>query len=178
VIVIRSSELERGIYTADPLCNVDGVDKHVGNDAFGATVRDVLAEFSLAFIGSKEQIRTRPAKRLVTRRVTNGPAVTHFDRSSKSRLHYQLAREFLLVRKECRWATGLTMLGMAAFLVACEHKRPRASKTGSPDANQAFAEYAARANTSPTAPTGNVSSRGGTGFPGGGGGRGGNQSGF
>jgi hypothetical protein len=82
------------------------------------------------------------------------------------------------VRKDSRWATRLTMLGMAAFLVACEHKRPRASKTGSPDANQAFADYAARANTSPTAPTGNVSSRGGTGFPGGGGGRGGNQSGF
>jgi hypothetical protein len=70
------------------------------------------------------------------------------------------------------------MLGAAAFLVACEHKRPRASKTGSPDANQAFAEYAARANTSPSAPTGNGSSRGGTRFSGGGGAPGGNPSGF
>jgi hypothetical protein len=71
------------------------------------------------------------------------------------------------------------VLGMTAFLVGCEHERPRASKTGSTDANQAFAEYAARANSSPTASTGNVSSRGGTGFSGGGGARGGgNQSGF
>jgi hypothetical protein len=62
VIVIRSSELERGIYTADPLCNVDGVDKHVGNDAFGTTVRDVLAGFSLGFIGSKEQNPNAPGK--------------------------------------------------------------------------------------------------------------------
>jgi Beta-1,3-glucanase len=62
VIVIRSSELERGIYTADPLCNVDGVDKHVGNDAFGATVRDVLAGFSLGFIGSKEQNPNAPGQ--------------------------------------------------------------------------------------------------------------------
>ena len=88
-------------------------------------------------------------------------------------------REFLLVRKESRWATGLMVFGVTAFLVACEHERPRASKTGSTDANQAFAEYAARANASPTASTGNVSSRGGAGLPGGGGGRGGgNQSGF
>ncbi len=71
------------------------------------------------------------------------------------------------------------MLGLTAFLVACEHERHRGSKTGSTDANKAFAEYAARANTTPTAPTGNVSPRGGTGFPGGGGARGGgNQSGF
>ena len=71
------------------------------------------------------------------------------------------------------------MLGLTAFLVACEHERPRASKAGSTDANQAFAEYAARANATPTASTGNVSPRGGTGFPGGAGARGGgNQSGF
>jgi len=71
------------------------------------------------------------------------------------------------------------MLGMTAFLVACEHERPHAAKTGSTDANQAFAEYAARANASPTAATGNVSPRGGGGLPGGGGARsGGNQSGF
>jgi hypothetical protein len=110
---------------------------------------------------------------------SSAPAVTYFDRWSKSRLHHQLVREYLLVRKESQWATGLMVLGMTAFLVACEHERPRASKTGSTDANQAFAEYAARANASPTTSTGNVSSRGGTGFPGGGGARGGgNQSGF
>lgn len=54
VIVIRANELERGIYTADPLCEVDGVPKHVGNDAFGTTVRDALAGFNLGFIGSNE----------------------------------------------------------------------------------------------------------------------------
>ena len=71
------------------------------------------------------------------------------------------------------------VLGMTAFLVACEHERPRASKTGSTDANKAFAEYAARANATPTESAGNVSPRGGTGLPGGGGARGGgNQSGF
>jgi hypothetical protein len=71
------------------------------------------------------------------------------------------------------------VLGITAFLVACEHERPRASKAGSTDANQAFAEYAARANHTPAASTGNVSPRGGATFAGGGGARGGgNQSGF
>jgi hypothetical protein len=60
VIVISSKELERGIYTANPLCNIDGVDKHVGNDAFGTTVRDVLAGFNLGFIASKEQNPNAP----------------------------------------------------------------------------------------------------------------------
>src|ERR1700722_4951710 len=106
------------------------------------------------------------------------PAVTYFDRSSKSRLLHQLVREFLLVRKESRWATGLMVVGTAAFLVACEHKRPRASKTGSDDANKAFAEYAARANSTATATPGSGSHRGGTRFSGGGGAPGGNQSGF
>ena len=32
-----------------------GIKKHVGNDAFGTTVRDVLAGFNLGFIGSNEQ---------------------------------------------------------------------------------------------------------------------------
>ena len=84
-----------------------------------------------------------------------------------------------MVRKESRRATGLMVLGITAFLVACENERPRASKTGSTDANKAFAEYAARANTTPAESTGNVSSRGGTGFSGSGAARGGaSQSGF
>ena len=58
------------------------------------------------------------------------------------------------MRKECRWATGLMVLSISAFLVACENDRPRASKAGSSDANKAFAEYAARANASPTASPG------------------------
>jgi hypothetical protein len=61
-IVIRDSELDRGIYTADPLCEVDGVKKHVGNDAFGTTVRDVLAGFNLGFIGSEEPNPNAPGK--------------------------------------------------------------------------------------------------------------------
>jgi hypothetical protein len=32
---------------------------------------------------------------------------------------------------------------ITTFLFACENDRPRASKTGSTDANKAFAEYAA-----------------------------------
>ena len=71
------------------------------------------------------------------------------------------------------------MLSITTFLVACENERPRASKTGSTDANRAFAEYAARANATPAESGGNVSSRGGNGFSGSGGARGGaSQSGF
>ena len=62
VIVIRENELDRGIYTADPLCEIDGVKKHVGNDAFGTTVRDVLAGFNLGFIGSNEPNPNAPGK--------------------------------------------------------------------------------------------------------------------
>lgn len=71
------------------------------------------------------------------------------------------------------------MLGIATFLAACENDKPRASKTGSTDANRAFAEYAARANATPAVSPGNVSSRGRDGFSGSGGGSGGaSQSGF
>lgn len=84
-----------------------------------------------------------------------------------------------MVRKESQWATGLMVLSIATFLVACENDRPRASKAGSSDANKAFAEYAARANASPTASPGNVSSRGRNGFAGSGGAPGGaSQTGF
>ena len=76
------------------------------------------------------------------------------------------------MRKESRWATGLIVLGITAFLVACENEGAGASKTGTTDPNTAFAEYGARANT-PTGPTGNVSSRRGTGSSGGLGARGG-----
>ena len=83
-----------------------------------------------------------------------------------------------LVRKESRWATGLIVLGIAAFLAACENGGAGASKTGTTDPNTAFAEYGARTNT-PTEPTGNVSSRRGTGFSGGPGAHGGgSQNGF
>lgn len=53
-IVILADQLDRGIYTANPECVVDGIKKHVGNDAFGAAVRDALAGFNLGFIGSNE----------------------------------------------------------------------------------------------------------------------------
>ena len=76
------------------------------------------------------------------------------------------------MRKESRWATGLIVLGLTAFIAACENGGVGASKTGTTDANTAFAEYGARANT-PTGPTGNVSSRRGTGSSGGPGARGG-----
>ena len=82
------------------------------------------------------------------------------------------------MRKESRWATGLMVLGIMTFLVACENERPRAAKAGSTDANRAFAEYAARANATPAESAGNVSARGGNGFSGSGGGRGPSQSGF
>ena len=62
VIVIRGSELDRGIYTADPLCNIDGVDSHPGNTPIGTAVRDVLAGFNLGFIDSKEQNPNAPGK--------------------------------------------------------------------------------------------------------------------
>jgi hypothetical protein len=82
------------------------------------------------------------------------------------------------VRKESRWATGLIVLGITAFLVACENEGAGASKTGTTDPNTAFAEYGARTNT-PAGPTGNASSRRGTGFSGGVGARGGgSQIGF
>jgi hypothetical protein len=84
-----------------------------------------------------------------------------------------------MVRKESRRATGLMVLSMTVCLAACEGDRPRTSKTGSTDANQAFAEYAARANASPSASPGNNSSRGRNGFSNSGGAPGGaNQSGF
>jgi hypothetical protein len=67
------------------------------------------------------------------------------------------------------------VLGITAFLAACQNAAP---KTGSTDPNTAFAEYAARTNT-PAGPTGNVSSGRGTGFSGGVGARGrGSQNGF
>ncbi len=62
VIVIRENDLDRGIYTADPLCEIDGVKKHVGNDAFGTAVRDLLAGFNLGFIGSNEPNPNAPGK--------------------------------------------------------------------------------------------------------------------
>ena len=82
------------------------------------------------------------------------------------------------MRKELRWATGLIVLGITAFLAACQNGEAGASKTVTSDPNAAFAEYAARAST-PTGPTGDVSPRRGTGFSGGPGARGGGgQSGF
>jgi hypothetical protein len=82
------------------------------------------------------------------------------------------------VRKESRWATGLIVLGITAFLAACENGGAGASKTGTTDPNAAFAEYGARTST-PTGPTGDVSPRRGTGLSGGPGARGGgSQSGF
>jgi hypothetical protein len=77
-----------------------------------------------------------------------------------------------LVQKEYRWAAGLIVLGLTSFIAACENGGVGASKTETTDANTAFAEYGARANT-PAGPTGNVSSRRGTGFSGGPGARGG-----
>ena len=70
------------------------------------------------------------------------------------------------------------MLGITAFLAACENGGAGTSKTGTTDPNTAFAEYGARTNT-PAGPTGNVSSRRGTGFSGGPGAHGADsQSGF
>lgn len=62
VIKIETKELDRGIYTQNPLCNIDGVNKHAGNDAIGAAIRDVLAGFSYGFIGSSEQNPNAPGK--------------------------------------------------------------------------------------------------------------------
>ena len=70
------------------------------------------------------------------------------------------------------------MLGITAFLAACQNGGAGASKTGTTDPNTAFAEYGARTNT-PTGPTGDVSPRRGTGLSGGPGARGGgSQSGL
>jgi hypothetical protein len=70
------------------------------------------------------------------------------------------------------------VLGITAFLAACENGGTGASKTGTTDPNTAFADYGARSST-PTGPTGDGSSRRGTGFSGGSGARGGgSQSGF
>jgi hypothetical protein len=80
--------------------------------------------------------------------------------------------ELFLVSKGPRWAIGLIVLGITAFLAACENGGAGASKTGTTDPNAAFAEYGARTNT-PTGPPGNVSPRRGTGFSGGAGARGG-----
>lgn len=66
----------------------------------------------------------------------------------------------------------MIVLGITAFLAACENGGAGASKTGTTDPNTTFAEYGARTNT-PTGPSGNVSSRRGTGFSGGAGARGG-----
>jgi hypothetical protein len=94
-------------------------------------------------------------------------------------LHDQFGRELSVVRRESRRATCLMLLSITIFLVACENDKPRASKTGSTDANRAFAEYAARANATPTASAANGPSRGHNGFSGSGGASGGvNQSGF
>lgn len=62
VIKIQTSDLDGGIYTANPLCNIDGVNKHPQNDAIGAAIRDVLAGFSYGFIGSNEQNPNAPGK--------------------------------------------------------------------------------------------------------------------
>ena len=84
-----------------------------------------------------------------------------------------------MVRKVSRRATALMVLSITTFLVACENDKPHASKTGSTDANRAFAEYAARANATPGASAGNVPSRGRNGFSGSGGASGAaSQSGF
>jgi hypothetical protein len=83
-----------------------------------------------------------------------------------------------LVRNESQLATGLIVLGITAFLAACQNGGVDASKTGSTDPNTAFAEYAAHTNT-PAGPTGTVSSGRGTGISGGAGARGrGSQNGF
>lgn len=83
-----------------------------------------------------------------------------------------------LVRKESQLAAGLIVLGITAFVAACQNGGANASKTGTTDPNTAFTEYAARANT-PAGPTGNVSSGRGTGISGGIGARGrGSQNGF
>lgn len=55
VLIISSAHLLRGIFTVDPICNIDGVDKHPGNTPFGAAVRDILSGFNFGFIGSDEQ---------------------------------------------------------------------------------------------------------------------------
>jgi hypothetical protein len=74
--------------------------------------------------------------------------------------------------------TGLIVLGITAFLTACQNGGADASKTGTTDPNAAFSEYGARTST-PTGPTGDVSPRRGTGLSGGSGARGGgSQSGF
>lgn len=62
VIKIETSNLDGGIYTANPICNIDGVNKHPGNDAIGAAIRDVLAGFSYGFIGSNEGNPNVPGK--------------------------------------------------------------------------------------------------------------------
>jgi hypothetical protein len=50
------------------------------------------------------------------------------------------------------------VLGITAFLGACQNGGAAASKTGTTDPNTAFAEYGARSST-PTGPTGDVPSR-------------------
>ena len=62
VVMIKTSDLDGGIYTANPLCNIDGENKHPENDAVGAAIRDVLAGFSYGFIGSNEQNPNVPGK--------------------------------------------------------------------------------------------------------------------
>src|SRR5215469_1141480 len=62
VIKIATSNLDGGIYTANPICNIDGVNKHPQNDPIGAAIRDVLAGFSYGFIGSKEENPNVPGK--------------------------------------------------------------------------------------------------------------------
>jgi hypothetical protein len=62
VIKIKTDELDRGIYTQNPLCNIDGVNQHAANDPIGAAIRDVLAGFSYGFIGSNEQNPNAPGK--------------------------------------------------------------------------------------------------------------------
>ena len=62
VIKIETSELDRGIYTQKPLCNIDGVNEFAENDPIGAAIRDVLAGFSYGFIGSNEQNPNAPGK--------------------------------------------------------------------------------------------------------------------
>jgi Beta-1,3-glucanase len=62
VIKIQTSNLDGGIYTANPLCNIDGEPKHPQNDPIGAAIRDVLAGFSYGFIGSNEINPNVPGK--------------------------------------------------------------------------------------------------------------------
>src|SRR5260370_12405352 len=62
VIKIATSNLDGGIYTANPICNIDGVNKHPENDAIGAAIRDALAGFSYGFIGSNEENPNMPGK--------------------------------------------------------------------------------------------------------------------